>query len=135
MKPARFSLKQATRGVGLSALLLSCAGCSDQAPSADVLIDVSTGTSPVFSWTPALEIASLTVARAGSDVIVWTTFSLGQANALAPPVSYGIAPPGAAQTANRLEFLVAGTTYEVTLFRVDDPGGTPRPVGSATFVP
>ncbi len=135
MKPTPSFLKHATRGVGLSALLLSCAGCSDQAPSAGVVVDVSTGTSPVFSWTPALNIASLTVARAGSDGIVWTTISLGQANAIAPPVTYGIAPPGAAQTANRLEFLVAGTAYEVTLLRVDDPDSAPLLVGSATFVP
>jgi len=112
------------------------ASCADPGPSlADcsaVAITVSAGTQPTFNWTPACEVEALTVALHDRDVIVWGAMSPNQTNTIASPVPYGTTPPGSAATANRIEPLVTGTTYQVTLFRVDDAGAL-QAVGMAIF--
>jgi hypothetical protein len=68
--------------------------------------------------------------------MIWGTVSHNQANNIESPVRYGVFPDSAAQTANILLPLVAGTTYQVALFRVDDgSGGSLQRVGVTTFVP
>jgi len=99
-------------------------------------VAVSAGTFPTFSWDATCPIQELIVAFPGPGAIVWSAISVNQTNSIASPVKYATAPLGAAQTANRVQFLVAGTTYEVTLLRAgDSPGGPLQAVGTATFVP
>lgn len=125
--------------LGFGPLLLLGAACADRAVSlsacSDLAVQVSAGTQPTFSWDPACQIQALTVHPPGSGAIIWTTFSHPQINAIVSPVQYGIFPDGAAQTANILLPLAAGTTYQVTLYRVDEPGGPLVPIGVTTFVP
>jgi hypothetical protein len=125
----------ATLGFPLVVLTAACAdpGISMTDCSAAVAVTVTAGTQPTFGWTPACQVEALTVALQGRDVIVWGAVSPNQTNSIGSPVPYGSTPPGAAATANRIEPLVTGTTYEVTVFRVDD-GGSIRAVGTATFV-
>lgn len=123
--------------IGFPLVVLNAA-CADPGPSlADcsaVAVTVSAGTQPTFNWTPACQVEALTVALHNNhDVIVWGAVSPNQTNTIGSPVPYGSTPPGAAATANRIEPLVSGTTYEVTVFRMDD-GGTIRAVGTATFL-
>lgn len=124
--------------LGFGPLLLGAA-CADRAVSpascSDVAIHVSAGIQPTFSWGPACQIQALTVHLPGPGAIIWTTFSHPQTNAIVSPVQYGIFPDGAAQTANILLPLAAGTTYQVSLYRVDEPGGSLVPIGVTTFVP
>jgi hypothetical protein len=121
-------------------LLMLNLACADRAlsPSAcsDVTVRVSAGLQPAFSWNPACRIEGLAVHLPGPGPIVWSTMSSRLSNTIATPVRYGVFPDGAAQTANILLPLVAGTRYQVTLFRGDDsPGGSLRSVGVTTFVP
>jgi hypothetical protein len=123
--------------IGLPFVVLNAA-CADPGPSladcsAGVPVTVSAGTQPTFSWTPACQAEALTVALHDRDVIVWGAVSHNQTNTIGSPVPYGSTPPGAAATANRIDPLVAGTTYQVTVFRVDD-GGSIRAVGAAIFL-
>jgi hypothetical protein len=123
--------------VGILLVVLNAA-CADPGPSladcsAAVAVTVSAGTQPTFSWTPACQVEALTVALQDRDVIVWGAVSPNQTNTIGSPVPYGSTPPGAAATANRIEPLVTGTTYEVTIFREDD-GGIIRAVGAAIFL-
>jgi hypothetical protein len=133
MPPRRFT---ATLGIG--SLLALSAACADYGSSlkpcgTDLALSVSAGSQPTFRWTPACQVEALTVALDGRDVIVWGAVSPNQTNTIGSPVPYGTTPPGAAATANRIDPLVPGTSYQVTLFRVDD-GGMIRAVGVATFV-
>lgn len=125
--------------LGFGPLLQLDAACADRAVSlaacSDVAVQVSAGIQPTFSWDPTCRIQALTVYRPGSSAIIWTTFSHPQANAIVSPVQYGIFPDGAAQTANILLPLAAGTTYQVTLYQVDEPGGSLVPIGMTTFIP
>jgi hypothetical protein len=98
-------------------------------------VAVSAGTAPTFSWDAACPVEEIIVALPGPGALMWSAFSVNQTNSLASPVAYGATPPGAAMTANMVQPLVAGTTYAVTLIRVDTPGGPPQGVGAATFVP
>ncbi len=121
-------------------LLMLNLACADRAlsPSAcsDVTVRVTAGIQPTFSWNPACRIEGLTVHLPGPGPMIWSTVSYRLSNTIATPVSYGVFPDGAAQTANILLPLVAGTRYQVTLFRFDDaPGGSLRSIGTATFIP
>lgn len=112
--------------------------CQDQssAPCSAVAVSVSQGIQPSFNWEPACPVQSLVVRLPGPGAVIWATIASSQDNSIAPSVTYGVFPPGAALTANILLPLVAGTTYEVVLYRVDEgAGGPPRQIGSATFVP
>jgi hypothetical protein len=99
-------------------------------------VAVSAGNFPSFSWDATCPIQELIVALPGPGAIVWSAISVNQTNSIASPVKYATAPTGSAQTANRVQFLVAGTTYVVTLLRAaDSPGGPLQAAGTATFVP
>jgi hypothetical protein len=126
--------------LGLGTLLVLNPACSDQGPGvADcsaLPIGVTSGTVPSFSWDPGCRIAGLFVALPGPGAIVWTAVSVDQTNSIASPVDYASTPAGAAMTANLVQYLVAGTTYQVILFRVaDGRGGQLQAVGTATFTP
>jgi hypothetical protein len=125
-------------GVALLAATLACANnhLSGVASGCTLLpVSVSSGTAPTFSWDAGCPVEEIIVGLPGPGAVMWSTFSVNQTNSLASPVVYGSTPPGAAMTANMVQPLVAGTTYTVTLIRVDTPGGPPQGAGSATFVP
>ena len=127
-----------TGALSFGSLMVITLACADQAITAPpcgaaVTVKVSNSLNPTFSWAPGCQIEQLTVARQASGAIVWSAVSPNQ-NIIVPPVQYAVTPPGAAMTANRVEFLVAGTTYEVELFRIDDLGSR-QSVGRSTFVP
>ncbi len=126
--------------LGFGPLLVLTPACNDHAlspaPCSQIAVRVTAGPQPSFSWNPAFQIEGLTVHLPGPGPMIWSTMSYRLSNTIAAPVIYGVFPDSAAQTANILRPLVAGTTYQVTLFRVDDaPGGSLRSVGVATFVP
>lgn len=125
-------------GVALLAVNPACAdhGLTGVANGCTVLpVAVSHGTSPTFSWDAGCQVEEIIVAFPGPGAVVWSAVSVNQTNSIASPVDYGSTPPGAAMTANAVVPLVAGTTYQVNLIRVDTQGGPPQGVGSATFVP
>lgn len=131
--------------VPLSAVLAAAgaAACADQGPSltpcASAAVTVTPGgalnwtLSPEFSWDPSCRITSLEVSARSTGNIVWIAFSPNQNN-IATPVHYAVTPANAAMTANRLEALVPGTTYQVTIRRLDASGAL-HILGTATFVP
>jgi hypothetical protein len=137
---------RAQRGFFLSlwgaALLALNPACADQRLTkvtgvcSSLSVTVSAGISPTFSWDAACPIQELIVALPGPGAVVWSAVSVNLTNSIASPVTYASTPPGAAMTANVVQFLVAGTTYDVTLLRAaDTPGGPLQLAGSATFVP
>ncbi len=114
-------------------------GCDGYTPpltgcAAPLVVTVTAGTEPSFSWAGDCALARVMVESAASGVGAWGAISPLGTNALNPPVAYGGTPPGAIATANMVPQLVSGTTYRVTLQRYDDAGAL-RSVGSATFVP
>jgi len=125
--------------LGFGLLLALNSACADQAlssipPCSQVAVRVTAGLQPTFSWNPACRIEGLSVHLPGPGPIIWRTVSYRLSNTIATPVGYGVFPDGAAQTANILLPLVAGTTYQVTLFRMDDgPGGSLRSIGVTAF--
>ena len=129
-----------SRALCCGSLLLFGAACADQGPSPDtcsaVPISVTSGIEPTFSWTSGCLVEGLTVSRSGSGAIVWEAVSVNQTNNLASGVRYALTPAGAALTANRLEPLVAGTSYLVALFRTEGGRGSPiHAVGHSAFTP
>lgn len=125
--------------LGLVTLVVLSADCGDQVgivpPCSAVAVSVTRGTTPTFNWSSGCQIEELVVHLPGPGAVVWVSFSNNQTNSIAPPVTYGVFPPGAALTANLQQLLVAGTTYQVSLLRSDEAGGPLRSIGAATFVP
>ena len=107
--------------------------CTDDTGSVEVT--VTTGASVRFDWEPACAVALLIVEQEASDR--W--WSIGTAiidepllaelreNLITPPVTYGVTPSGVDEL-QPPETLVAGVTYELTLWRVFDLAG-----GGAVF--
>jgi hypothetical protein len=100
---------------------LVVSGCSDDngagpgnpAPcTAGVTVSVSAGTTPTFSWTPACGVIGLLVEEQAGDR--WFLEATG--GGFGPPVTYGTVPTGATAPGPATA-LLAGTTYEVILFR------------------
>jgi hypothetical protein len=127
--------------LGAAGLLLSVA-CSDGAGpdqplpacAGDVSIQVSAGTQPTFSWTPACRLFFLNVEPAASGEDLWPIMSRG-ANRIAPGVKYGVVPPGAEQLQAPVQ-LVAGQAYKVALALYTGPDADDGVlVGVTTFTP
>jgi hypothetical protein len=126
--------------LGVGTLLVITPACADQGPAvgdcSSLRVTVSRGTSPTFSWNAECQVEEVVVALPGPGAVVWSAVSVNQSNSIASPVVYASTPPGAAMTANLVQFLVAGTTYQATLLRrADGPGGQIEAAGTATFVP
>ena len=77
-----------------------------------VEVDVSSGTTPTFTWTPACLVFALLVEQEASDR--WLLQATGEG--IASGVRYGTVPRGAVAPDPAIP-LQAGTTYEVILFR------------------
>jgi len=115
-------------------LMLAISACSvdislPQACTAEVT--VSAGTVPTFSWTPACKVDELEVRRLSDQALVWRVFNPNPGSSgqdIAPPVQYGVTPPGAFVNTPP-ESLVAGQDYSVFI------GSLNVSTGSATFTP
>ena len=98
-------------------------------------ITVTSGTRPTFDWTPNCGVNRLIVLPANPPVGVitqgWTVSSA--VGLFKAPITYGVLPngadPGDAATA-----LVAGTTYQVTIYRAAYEAIVASS-GTATFTP
>ena len=100
----------------------------------DVSVQVSAGTQPTFTWTPACRLFFLNVEPATSGEDLWLVISRG-ANRIAPGVTYGILPAGADQRESPAP-LVGGSPYKVALGRYTGPGAEDGVlVGVKTFTP
>lgn len=126
------------RTVALAFLLSACSsdptGPNGPLPecTGPVSIQVSSGTSPSFDWSPACRLFFLSVELGAEDE--WLVISDG-ANAIAPPVRYGVLPAGARQRdpATPLE---PGLTYDVNVARWTGPGAEDGVlIGSRDFTP
>jgi hypothetical protein len=120
-------------------MVLACSsdetGPGDTPPvcSGQVTIAVSSGLTPSFSWTPACRLFFVNVELGAADQ--WSVISDGN-NAIAPPVQYGVVPPGAEQSSSGVTPLVAGQTYDVNLFYWTGPGAQDGTlIGSLEFTP
>jgi hypothetical protein len=119
------AILRASSGIVWSFALTACSsdstGPDPSIPecSGPVTIEVSAGTMPTFDWTPECRLFLVLVELGATDR--WIILSEG-ANAIAPPVRYGVVPDGAVQQEPALP-LEAGQTYDVTLARWTGPGG------------
>lgn len=121
--------------------LIGLSGCSDEIGpdelpecSGPVTLEVTSGETPTFSWTPRCRLSFLVVEldEGGSDV--WSILTRGE-NALAPPVTYADTPAGAETLTSALP-LTSGTAYRVDLARWTGPDGDDgESVGVKTFEP
>src|SRR5688572_15992528 len=85
------------------AMLGALAGCNDDPTEptpalceAPVSITIGTGVTPRFDWSPACRVTMLDVQNTETSTSAWTVLA-GPfiPGGLAPPVTYGTAPPGA----------------------------------------
>jgi hypothetical protein len=105
--------------VVLLAVQLSCGG--DSSTNADpnaictdaVNVTVSAGASPVISWSPSCKVVFLTVEDFQNGDTQW---AVSAQTGFSSPVTYGVVPPGATQSAPA-NALVSGTNYNVMLFK------------------
>jgi hypothetical protein len=119
----------------LTAATLSCGSDKATGPT-QCAADVGTVTATVsvtastvsFDWSPRCAVAMVLVEEDASDM--WavvapdlSSSSTESANIIGPPVVYGQVPAGAEQTDAPLP-LVAGTTYELVLWRVLPAGSS-----------
>ena len=118
------SLPRALSVIVLSLATLSIGACVDGTASstrtgtcaATFVASASAGTTPTFTWTPAVcNVSTVVVTTSGgTSAIQW---SVGAAtNVIASGVKYGVVPPGAEESAPATP-LVAGTTYQLLLYR------------------
>ena len=118
--------------------LTSCGDGTGPVCIDDVRIGVGTGLTPPISWSPACQAGELHVeALNGSGAVMWIITSPSSFHDIAPPLTYGTVPAGAAQV-SELRPLVAGTPYRASVLALTNvPGlGTRLAViGSAEFIP
>ena len=96
-----------------------------------VTISVSTGTTPLFGWTPACRVSDLVVQEAGIAADVWEIVTDGT-NQIDPGVRYGIVPPGVREQEDP-ETLLVGVTYNVAVGRWTGSGL--EVIGVRSFTP
>ncbi len=112
------SIRLSFIGLLLLAIIVSCSSDSPNEPivleecNTDVMIKVSSGTTPTFTWEPICKVSWLLVEEGSSDQ--WF-ISNPDSNTIAPGVVYGIVPESANEN-SEAKPLVKGTTYEVILF-------------------
>ena len=140
-------------GYGLSrlpllfALVGSSLGCSEaSAPPVEacpgdpqVTVQVSAGTRPTFSWTPACGMTSIRVFPMDAPAAVWVVYggSIAVSNPFRSGTRYGQSPPGTF-VAKPPAALQSGAEYQVLVYRwIGEAGGEGGPFlrGVATFRP
>jgi hypothetical protein len=90
---------------------------------------VTTGATVTFDWEPRCAVALLLVEEEASDQWAITAPDFNEtatsaANVILPPVTYGQVPAGAEEF-QAPQTLVAGTTYELVLWRIVEEGTSP----------
>ena len=100
--------------------------CTDDTGTVEVT--VTTGASVQFDWEPACAVALLLVLAAGGDIWGISTDNAtwddpAQANLIAPPITYGVAPASAPEV-RAPDPLASGATYELILWGVRAAGST-----------
>jgi hypothetical protein len=117
------ALFYSTRVTALFLTTLGCSGTSSVAPEGcvqNVQVAVLPGTYPVFSWSPACGISSLSVVTVSStpgaiEESMWG-FSVSEQSPIGPGIHYGTAPVGATVW-TQPRSLVAGATYRVRVIQ------------------
>ena len=128
----------------LASLLLGAVGfgaCSsgtgpsrDRECNGDVLVSVSAGTTPTFSWTPSCRLTFLKVESATGATPMWSIGDPLIQNSIASQVRYGTVPPGALQVREPIP-LMPGTSYIVFVSRAHGDSFSDEEAGSALFTP
>jgi hypothetical protein len=124
-----------------SVLPLASLACNDEPTEAGlndctgpVALQVSGGTVPSFSWTPACRLFGLLVEPEASGQDLWFIITEG-GNTIAPGVTYGQVPAGAEERQPPAA-LLAGTAYKVAVHRWIGPGGDDGElIGVQSFTP
>lgn len=116
----------------VAALALGVAACADTVGPEDaaecmddtgiVTVSVGPGLTPTFDWSPRCPVALVLIEEeasdmwaAGTDEAQW--YDPVAANAIGPPVTYGVAPSGATYVQDPRP-LVSEHTYDVILWRI-----------------
>ena len=141
----KLSIVEERTALSAAAVLLSLAvaatACSDdedatgpELPECDssVTIDVTPGTSPIFTWTPECRLFSIGVELTNTDEDQWVIVSDTGGNTIGPGVEYGQVPEGASEAAEA-RVLMQGESYTVVVIRVI--GQDQILTGFAEFVP
>jgi hypothetical protein len=127
-------------------LALSLGGSEASAPPVEsradvqaVTVQVSAGTRPTFTWTPACGMASTMVFAPAGVPLAWVVYGgiVAASNPFRSGMRYGQPPPGTF-VAKPPAALHAGVDYQVVIYRwIGEPGGEGQPIqfGSATFRP
>ena len=126
------------RRVFLAFLVFGLMACGDDGAGPDpiactddtgtVAVTVSAGLQPMFNWEPACAMALLLVEAGSGDVWGISTDNAtwddpAQANLIAPPITYGVAPASAPEV-QAPDPLASGATYALILWRVRAAGST-----------
>jgi hypothetical protein len=103
--------------LSVAALLGACSSPSEVAGcSGDVELSIVRFDPPVISWTPDCGVSTLVVDDAGNQTM-WSILSPGGANAIVPPVTFGIVPDEATEEFSPGE-LKHGNFYIVRVYRL-----------------
>jgi hypothetical protein len=123
----------------LAAVLISACGSSgpnDNRCDEALNIQVTTGLTPTFSWTPTCTVAQVRVVREveGDDpeIEVWSVIAGG--NTVAGPVTYGVPPAGTTETTPDA-VLVLGKSYRLVIAVRNPDTGVLLVGGLMQFVP
>ena len=99
------------------------------ANTGSVNVTVTTGATVTFDWQPRCAVALLLVEQEASDQWAISAPNFDEtattaANVILPPITYAQVPAGAEEV-QAPETLMAGTTYEVVLWKIVDAGANP----------
>ena len=121
--------------IALSLLLACLLGCSGDdcptCPEDELVISVSPGTIPYFTWCPSDDLFSVLLVETTERSNQWCVNAYG-GNMIASGVEYGVVPPVAVETIEAVP-LEQGTEYRIVLFQRGSSGNVPA--GSQTFTP
>ena len=112
---------------GVALALAGCGDHTDPAPlsacTGPVTLSVSPGVTPRISWTPACRLFLVIVEdpSGGGGLDQWAVDS-DSTDAIEPPVTYGVIPPGATKQLLEPVPLQAGQQYRVAVWRFIGPG-------------
>ena len=88
----------------------------------NVVVSVGAGSTPTISWTGG-NATQLAITQSTGGGVFWDVHTLTTQGGFAPPVTFGVVPPGGAQSAPSTA-LATGTDYRVTVTTLDGSTGT-----------
>ncbi|MFQ5652983.1 MAG: hypothetical protein ACE5IY_23895 [bacterium] len=89
---------------------------------ADFTVNVSSGTTPEYSWSAGKAFSVSVVRTSAPTTIVWGLATPGQDN-IASPAAHGATPAGAIQTSASETTLTEGVEYRVSVSLLDGKTG------------